>query len=221
MPGVPERKVSIYVEGLLAAFILDIEILQRSQGRYRLDNVMRHLYESCYLQGKGYTYGDYRDAAEQYTGTDLGWYFERFITGKGEVEKQLPETLANIGLELQTAPNPVLFERYFGVHIIADEKGWHLSQPLEGSPADITGLSKDDHLVMLNGHEITERGMDLNPLLDGTPVVRAVFRNLNETKEVILERGTQSYLPLYGIRKSSSAGPEAKALFETWAKQPF
>jgi predicted metalloprotease with PDZ domain len=101
VPGIPGRKVSIYIEGLIAALVADIMILKNSKGKYRLDQVLNDLYHHDYKSGKGYNEARYQALLEQYGGCSFVPYFKDLIWGKGQHEVWLRETLVSIGLELQ------------------------------------------------------------------------------------------------------------------------
>jgi hypothetical protein len=60
VPGIPNRKTSIYDEGNLLAFCTDIFIRKNSDNKYSLDDVMRYLYKEIALNEKGYSYIDYK-----------------------------------------------------------------------------------------------------------------------------------------------------------------
>ncbi len=98
--GVAGRKVSIYIEGMLAALIADILIITHSKGKYSLDNVMNALYEN-YKHGKGYDEEIYRKLLDKFAGISFENYFKEVIHGCGYIEKYLREQLSEIGCELR------------------------------------------------------------------------------------------------------------------------
>lgn len=102
-PGIPGRKVSIYIEGCLAALVADILILNHTNGKYRLDDALKILYNQCYKQHKGYTEADYRQALTKVSGYDFTTYFDDLIHGKGMWDKHLHDALKLIGCELHFA----------------------------------------------------------------------------------------------------------------------
>ncbi|HYG51507.1 MAG TPA: hypothetical protein VD905_11425, partial [Flavobacteriales bacterium] len=55
VPGVPDRKVSIYVEGCLIAFMTDVLLMKFTGMQKNIHDVMRSLYIDFYLKKKGYT----------------------------------------------------------------------------------------------------------------------------------------------------------------------
>jgi predicted metalloprotease with PDZ domain len=105
VPGTMGRKVSIYIEGMLAAMIADILIIHHSGGKYSLDNVMADFYNHYYKQHKGYTEADYKSLLEQYAGISFTDYFNEIIWGKGHFNKWLSQVadLAGIEFNFETA----------------------------------------------------------------------------------------------------------------------
>lgn len=100
VPGVPGRKTSIYIEGMMAALIADILIIKHSNAKYCLDDVMNDLYNNYYKKGMGYTESDYKKLLEKYSGISFEKYFAEIIWGKGYFEKYLREAVSEIGCEI-------------------------------------------------------------------------------------------------------------------------
>ncbi len=105
VPGVKGRKVSIYMEGMLAALIADITIIKESNGQYRLDDVMKALYVETYKMGKGYTKEMYKSLLERYSNVSFDDYFNDLIDGTGKIEKYLEIALNIIGLKYIFVPD--------------------------------------------------------------------------------------------------------------------
>jgi predicted metalloprotease with PDZ domain len=97
VPGTIGRKVSIYIEGMLAAFIADVLIIHHSKGKFSLDHVMADLYNTYYKSNKGYTEADYKLLLEKYAGIPFDSYFTEIIWGKGHFNKWLQQTAELIG----------------------------------------------------------------------------------------------------------------------------
>ncbi len=117
VPGVPARKTSIYIEGMLAAMIADLSIIKASKGKYSLDNVLHDLYHLFYKQNKGYTEVDYRNLLEKYSGESFEQYFEKIIWGRNNIITELQNILPYFGcsindyklIKLKEAENNMLF----------------------------------------------------------------------------------------------------------------
>jgi predicted metalloprotease with PDZ domain len=100
VPGVLGRKVSIYTEGMLAAFIADIFIIHHSNGKYSLDNVLNDLYNQYYKHDKGYTETDYKLLLETYGQCSFEAYFDELIWGVGHYQNWLTRATNLIGCTL-------------------------------------------------------------------------------------------------------------------------
>ncbi|MEN9333068.1 MAG: hypothetical protein RLY35_248 [Bacteroidota bacterium] len=66
--GTPGRKVSIYNEGALLAFTVDVWMLRKSNGIKSLDDVMRGMVRHYNVNQKGYTLEDYWKMIEEAVG---------------------------------------------------------------------------------------------------------------------------------------------------------
>ncbi|HCP92783.1 MAG TPA: peptidase M61 [Bacteroidetes bacterium] len=97
VPGVLGRKVSIYTEGMLAAFIADVLIIHHSNGQYSLDSVMFDLYHNFYKHDKGYSEADYKLLLEKYSSLNFDAYFADLIWGRGKYENWLVKAANLIG----------------------------------------------------------------------------------------------------------------------------
>lgn len=103
--SIPDRKVSVYHKGAIAAQILDLHIQKISNKSQTLDNVMKIMWQRF---GKskngmpllGYTIQDYKDICEEVTGESLNWYFEKCIMGTESLLDLLNEYLQNIDLQV-------------------------------------------------------------------------------------------------------------------------
>lgn len=102
--GVPDRKVSVYHKGAIAALILDLHIRQRTDHARSLDDVMRMMWERFGRPFVGYTLADYRIVTEDVSGESLDWYYDLCIFGNQPLETKLNEYLAWVGLRVVYEP---------------------------------------------------------------------------------------------------------------------
>lgn len=98
--GVLGRKVSIYIEGMMAALIADLRIIKYSDGKSGLHQVMYDMYQLEAKKGKGYTEDSYKALLEKYAGCSFEPYFEQLIWGKGNLLSALEEALEWVGCQL-------------------------------------------------------------------------------------------------------------------------
>lgn len=103
--SIPDRKVSVYHKGAIAAQILDLHIQKKFDKTRSLDNVMQLMWQRF---GKskngtpllGYTMQDYKDICEEITEENLDWYFEKCILGRDSLFDLLNNYLQFIDLQV-------------------------------------------------------------------------------------------------------------------------
>jgi predicted metalloprotease with PDZ domain len=100
--GVPERKISIYIEGLVAALVVDVLLIER--GGCRLYDIMRKLYEDTSLKGKGYTEADYQTILENHTKGSFKQYFDELVHGRGFFDKWRDDVLNKLAIVAKYDP---------------------------------------------------------------------------------------------------------------------
>src|SRR5690554_1097295 len=69
--GAPGRKVSIYTEGCLLSFMIDVLILKNTSNQHGLDDVMRNLYHDFGAKGIGVSREVYQGEIEKIAGVSL------------------------------------------------------------------------------------------------------------------------------------------------------
>ena len=79
VPGAPGRKVSIYTEGCLLAFVTDVMIRQHSNNKFGLDEAMKRLYFNFALEGKGVSEQDYRALICELAGDQMKTIFDDYF----------------------------------------------------------------------------------------------------------------------------------------------
>jgi predicted metalloprotease with PDZ domain len=103
--GIPNRKVSVYHKGALAALILDLYLRKKTNHEHSLDDVMRLLWVRFGKPYVGYTIEDYIQIVEEVAGETLEWYWNECIFGADSLESRLNEALAFVGLQMSVFSN--------------------------------------------------------------------------------------------------------------------
>ncbi|GGG32123.1 M61 family metallopeptidase [Pontibacter amylolyticus] len=219
-PGIPDRKVSIYIKGALTALLLDLQLRRATDNKASLDTVMRHLWEDFGKRGIGYTEEDYKQLVLRIGGEEFKHYFEQYINGTAPMEEALDEALTYVGCTLLAEENALLSERLFGFKIVADAQTTKVTAIAPDSPAS-TALSVDDELIAVNGRKIEQ---NLQPLLADMDLRQGIeltlFRN-KRLRHVRLQPSQQTYYTRYSIAKSPDAKDAEKQNFKRWLKQEF
>ena len=152
VPGAPARKVSIYTEGCLLAFVTDVMILEATESKFGLDTVMQRLYFDYYLKGKGVSEADYKFVLEKVSGISFDSFFEDFVHGNRPYESILTDAFDFIGLELHHKPSQFYSHGRLGFKTIPQGQNFIIKVIYPGSPANLGGLMLEDEIIAVNGY---------------------------------------------------------------------
>ncbi|MFM2039073.1 MAG: hypothetical protein RL432_2012 [Bacteroidota bacterium] len=154
--GTPGRKVSIYNEGALIAFMIDIQLRNSTKNKVRLETFMCYLYEKFGKNLQGYTQQDLNQSLFELSSFDFEPFFNQFVHKANGYESGLTEALANLGMEIHLEPPVSRFTGATGIRIIQRNQEFSVYSLAEGSPGITGGLCEDDVLLTLNGELFTK-----------------------------------------------------------------
>lgn len=209
-PGIPHRKVSIYTEGSLCAFITDVAIMKATGNRYSLDTVMRRLYEEFGLNAKGYTESDYRKIVEEVAGQPLDDIFNRLVHGTADYLPYLTAAFTELGLSLELHERND-FAGITGAQGAIEVRGYRLHSVWPGSPADIAGLAEGDLIISVNGIQADAHLNERLELENTERLMVTMIRNRREHRLELL-RGS-SFFQTVAI----GVAPESTETFKCWS----
>ena len=126
--GVPNRKVSIYTEGALCALMLDIHIIDYTNGNYSLRDFMTKLYDEYAIKGKSITEEVYIHELIQYGGGDILQIVESYIYGTKDFRNALDTSLSIVGLKLEESENTDFFASRLGLKGFIEDSVFHVKQ---------------------------------------------------------------------------------------------
>ncbi|MFC6996144.1 M61 family metallopeptidase [Rufibacter roseus] len=217
--SIPDRRVSIYHKGCIAALVLDLEIRRATQNKKSLDDVMCRMWQEFGQTGIGYSDQDYKIIAEQTAGVSLEKYFQEMIFGTAPFEEWLAPALEYVGCALEKLPATAAHESLFGFRLSAAST----ASPTVGyispnSPAAAV-LSVEDELIALNGRKLENNNLP-GLLSDKKEVEITLFRQ-RKLHTVKLVTNGPLHLPQYRVSKTTSATEEQKQNFKLWLKQDF
>jgi predicted metalloprotease with PDZ domain len=206
----PRRSVSIYVKGALAAFVLDARIGMASGGQYRLDDVMRLMWER-HAEG-GYSMEDYQQAVAHFLGEEgAAQYWADCVEGTADMWPLLQPCLAYFGFDGEEKWPEAAHEREAGCVLQRRDGAWRVSDTRPGSPAEEL-LCIGDELVAVNGRRAGSEPLDLLWKL-ASPVRLHVFRQ-GVLREAALAVGSARYGVQYAAKPAE--GDEAARRRKAW-----
>jgi predicted metalloprotease with PDZ domain len=224
VPGIPNRKTSIYDEGCLLAFITDIFIRKHSKNEHSLDDVMVHLYNEFALQQKGYSAADYKGIVEHYANHSFDDIFDNFINKANDYKTALQEAMGYIGCELAELPSVRFHEHALGIKISEANGVCKITGMYPASVADIAGISINDEIVGINSIAIKlEHAGSFSEWCSyfaDQPLLLTLSSNLRIRQVQLIPAPFQFYKSVR-LQKSNTATPAQKENYKGWCGYVF
>lgn len=154
VPGVPYRKTSIYDEGNLVAFMLDVLIMKHTQNQKGLRDVCRELYNEFGKKQKGYSEIDLITICEKMAGISLREFFDNYVYGTEDFEVPLQECFSYLDIELIKSVSPLISECNYGFKTTDFGNNRKISLIAPNSPAWDNVLSIGDEIISVNGYTL-------------------------------------------------------------------
>jgi predicted metalloprotease with PDZ domain len=154
VPGAPYRKTSIYDEGNLIAFMLDILILKNTQNKKSLKDVCRVLYNDFGKKNKGYSEQDVISICETIGERSFADFFKNYVYGTSDFEPSLKVCFEYVGLEIHKHHDTHMSQRNYGFKVVEHAHLSKVTLVAPYSPAWKAGLSVNDDIMAVNGHSI-------------------------------------------------------------------
>ncbi len=222
-PNTNNSAVSYYLKGSLIALLLDIKLLSETNGKHNLDDLMRKLYQEKYvLHGDiGFTYADFKEAANALAGKDLSEFFLQTIEKAGELP--FDEYFSRVGLKLTTEEksdgnhDEEDSGAYIGCRLNERNGRLEVYSVERDGPGQLSGLSAGDEIIAMDGFRLggkTDLEERLATKSPGTRTVLLISRN-GEIKETEVLLG-QKPPAEYKLIPDEEADDQKKELFRQW-----
>jgi len=150
----PTRSISYYNKGNLLGVLLDLQVREATDGTASIRDVFQWMNENYARKGQFFpdTEG-VRRAAEAVSHSDLGWFFQKYVAGTGEIPWD--NFFKTVGLRLarraiSVADPGFMATRNFDAALV-------VSAVTPGSAAEAAGLSVGDSILEINGQK-ADRG---------------------------------------------------------------
>jgi predicted metalloprotease with PDZ domain len=212
--GAPNRKVSIYTEGALCAFMCDMLIRKNTNNHKSLDDAMLLMDERFGKTGKGYTEKDYQTVLEEVSGISFDLFFKNYINGTHDYLPLLKECLDYIGYELLIADRDNMYETAYGFKVLKEGNHYVIKAIFPGSEAEQKGMELNDKIIFVNSVEMK----DINQLNECAIQLTSNIQlqnTLNNKKEITLTKGI--YYKKYTIERIHEMTEEQARNYALWA----
>jgi len=159
--------ISYYNKGAMHSMALDLKIIAETNGKYRLDDVLKKAYETFYLiENKGFEEHEFHQLAEDVTGVDLS---EIFSAAHSVIEVDYNEYFNRVGYELiDLNANETIPSLGFKSHY---QDGKTIVKTIDrDSGAWIGGLNVHDEIIAINNHRLEENSKALDYFLSKSTI---------------------------------------------------
>ncbi|MCS7302197.1 MAG: PDZ domain-containing protein [Candidatus Kapabacteria bacterium] len=220
-PDGQNRFPSYYLKGGVVALLLDLAIIESTEGRRRLDDVMRVLWQHyCQRPEIGLTEEEVLQAIEEVSTAEVRKKFWQWIDSTDELD--IATAFAPFGIEWieqpkdsQQAGNTT---PYLGLQLKTEGGRLIVSSVMEGSPASKAGIAVDDELIAVNGKRITTEEELLRAFSWGDKVTE-----ITASCDGQLYTTTIEYMPAmdYQLRVRPVLSERQQKLFQKWLERSF
>ncbi|MFD1872810.1 M61 family metallopeptidase [Hymenobacter bucti] len=206
-------EISYYDKGELVGMVLDLMLVQATNGQKHIDDVFRLLYDKYYKGLKrGFTDQEYQDAVAEVAGRRFDDFFQNYVYNTRTLD--YATALGYVGLRITSAPaNP---NGTLGATIASRGGRFVVTSVKRDGVAWTGGLNVNDEILQLNGAAPTEDVLKQAVL--GSPAGTAL--------KLQVKHGAQTHdlnLTLapdpdqkYQIQPAATATPDQQRLLAKW-----
>ncbi|MDF3078690.1 MAG: peptidase [Sphingobacteriaceae bacterium] len=144
--------ISYYSKGSLIALVMDLEIIQATNAKKNLDDVMKAMYEEYYKKKKrGYTDAEFKAMLEKVAGKSFDQIYQDYVYDTKTIDYNKYFSYAGISVVNDNANSS---QPYLG--IATDEKNGKVvvSNVSRGSAAYVDGINFNDEIIAIDGVRI-------------------------------------------------------------------
>ncbi|GAA4436088.1 PDZ domain-containing protein [Pontibacter saemangeumensis] len=168
-------EVSYYTKGGVLGYLLNMEVMEGTNGEKSLDDVMRYMYNRYYKQlGRGFKEEEFKEALEKISGRSMDAFFRYYVNGTKTPDYNSYFDAA--GLLLINVNENSSTPSWGAATAVSDGKVLVRSVN-RGSSAYEGGLNVNDEIVALNGYRV---GSDIDSFVNRL--------NVGDTAEVVVAR---------------------------------
>ncbi len=150
----PNAIVSYYTKGALLAFVLDIEIRQRSNDEQSLDDVLKLIWS--HYQQDGLENDTVQKVVEQLTKSDFSQFFDDYLYGVTELP--LVEAFSYAGVECVFSHKKDDLSD-FGININKEGEFAIISHVFDGTCAQSSGLYVGDQIMSIDNIKVQAKDL--------------------------------------------------------------
>lgn len=146
--------ISYYDKGSLVALVMDLEIINATNGQKGLDDVMKGMYDEYYTkQHRGYTDAEFKAMAEKVAGKSFDVVYKDYINGTKAIDYNKILGYAGLAVENAAAQKN---DPFLGVTATNKEGKLMVGRVARNSAAWIGGINVNDEIIGIDGYRVTD-----------------------------------------------------------------
>lgn len=214
--------ISYYSKGALIAMVMDLGIINSTQGRFGLDEVMKAMYDEYYIKkGRGYTDAEFKAMAEKIAGRSFDTVYADYINGVKTIDYNNYLAYAGLSLIDDSAAGQ---DPYLGAVTGIKDGKIMVTNISRQSPAWTGGLNVNDEILAIDDNRISNvsdpRLSETDKFISNKRVGDKIRILVNrdgrlQNIEVSLSRNPNHK---FRIAASENAGPAQLAVRKRWLK---
>jgi predicted metalloprotease with PDZ domain len=163
--------ISYYDKGSLVALVMDLEIINATNGQKGLDDVMKAMYDEYYTkQHRGYTDAEFKAMAEKVAGKSFDAIYRDYVNGTKPIDYD--RILGYAGFEVEntfTEKNTP----FLGVNASNKDGKLIVGRVARNSAAWIGGINVNDEILGIDGYRVSDldKSMSLKKVGDRITVL--------------------------------------------------
>lgn len=213
--GVPHRKVSIYNEGAILAFITDAIIRENTRNKKSLHDVMTNMYNKFGKTNTGYTDQDYIREVSDVAQEDMTEFFEKHFYQANSIEPMLAKALFICGLEVNTFANPHYTQRVLGMKTVNESGKTIVKQVYPSSPSELGKIAINDEVISINGYKVNNDLAKWVEYFEEDEIELTISR-MGRIINLICPHTNRNYYQVYKLNKVEIPSKVQKGIFRKW-----
>lgn len=144
--------ISYYNKGALIGMVMDLEIMNATQGKAGLDEVMKEMYDLYYKKlNRGYTDAEFKAMVEKIAGKSFDTIYADYVNGVVPIDYK--KYLGYAGL-VPVDENALANTPYLGAATTVKDGKIIVSNVARNASAWLGGLNVNDEIISINGYRI-------------------------------------------------------------------
>ncbi|MEI7578217.1 MAG: hypothetical protein WCK51_15110 [Armatimonadota bacterium] len=209
-------QVSYYDTGWLVGMVLDIEMLDQTNGKRSLDDVELALWDQCRDDKPGFEEGDIRRHLVRFGGYLMGTFYDDVVMKPGELPVE--QQLAKIGKELMTVD-----EKFgsipFSLRVSLEDKAPRVSL------SEDAGIPQGSIVTKINGTDVTgdnaraQTGLyrSLQRTVKAGDILKVTLKEGEKTREINVKvsEGTRKVQRIVSVKNPTERQLALRKVFES------